>query len=106
MKKIDKNARWWIGEEKEWIYQDSAGDWWVIKDDKEKEQKKMNPCIAPAAIVSCGNEVKSLVLKSLIISLLGVSIALNIFLYFKVENFKNVISTQKIVHPINLGNSD
>tara|TARA_R100000008_G_scaffold49464_1_gene29512 strand:+ start:339 stop:659 length:321 start_codon:yes stop_codon:yes gene_type:complete len=106
MKKIDKNTKWWIGAEKEWSFQDKNGDWWLIKDKGKKEEKKVNPCNAPEAIISYGEGIKKIIFSCLIASLLGMSLALNVFLYLKVESFKNVIPTQKVIHSIGLDNGN
>ena len=107
MKKINKNTKWWIGTEKEWGFQDKDGDWWLIKDQGEnKEQKKMNPCIAPAAITSCGENATKLILKYLVAGLLGVSIVFNVFLYFKTESLRNAITTQEALPLIGLDNGN
>ena len=106
MKILDKNARWWIGEEKEWAYQDKNGDWWIVKSEekKEKRKKKMSPCNIPAqGIISLGENLKKLLLMTVFVGLLGISLGINASQYLKIRNLENAISQQKIIESSGLG---
>lgn len=76
--------------------QEINGRWFVVNAEEEKkEEKKMTPCMSPSAINSSGEAIANMFLRCCIASLLGVSLALNIFLYQKVQDFKNEISDKE-----------
>lgn len=38
--KLDENGKWWVGLPTTWVYSDKKGDWWLIKDDGKRGEKK------------------------------------------------------------------
>jgi len=73
MKTVNKNNRWWVGIEKEWAYQDKAGDWWIFRD--KKVQTK--PIKRKQRQMSARLSAKDYIILVLF-SALGVSLALNV----------------------------
>lgn len=78
--------------------QEINGRWFVVnaeEQEKENEEKNMNPCMSPSAVNSSMDHIINQILRCTIASLLGVSLALNYFLYKKIENFKDEISNKE-----------
>lgn len=107
MKKVDKNSKWWIGEEKEWVFQDKDGDWWLIKDEKEKKKIEKEMSNIPAQnIVSMATGVKKLLISIALASLIAGSLGFNIIQYLKIKSLENVIFQQKIIESSSLDHRD
>ena len=107
MKEIDKNTKWWIGQEREWAFQDKNGEWWLIKDEKEKKkiEKKMSN-IPAQNIVSMAAGVKKLLIFIVLACLIGASLGFNIIQYLKVKSLENVIFQEKIIKSSSLDHRD
>ena len=94
VKILNKDAKWWLREENEWVYQDHDGSWWLYKNEKKnkKGQKKMDSCVNPLENLSS----KKIGLLSMLLSwqgimwlmytfALGISIALNVYQYLLIK---------------------
>lgn len=88
MKKLSPKNRWWLGSEKEWVYQDNLGDWWIFNKRSNKTQNKKN--------IPLGSLTKKTSEKSFLLSwdnvlgmiyalVLASSISLNVYQYLMIK---------------------
>lgn len=105
MKKLDENAKWWKGLETEWAYQDKNGDWWLIKNEKEKIQNNVSN-IPAQNIISMGKGLKKIIAVVAFAALLGISLGLNVIQYFNYKSLEDAVIQQTIIKSSNLDHRD
>jgi hypothetical protein len=82
---LDENAHWWAKQKLDWATQDKDGHWWIIPGSEfaEKTIDKKNMKIKKRKLGQSSLRVSvNFFLLILLSSILGISLALNLILYF------------------------